>query len=340
MNLWRLLALALPAIESGLALVSTPGLTPALALAAALHTGAASSQTYPSRPVRIVVPFAAGGDLDTLVRFLGARVTDGLGQPVIVENRTGAGGNIGADAVAKAAPDGYTILIGSATTQAAAASLLKSIPYDPVKDFAPIARLGHIAQVLVVKADSPYKDVAGLVAAARAQPGKLNYGQGSSGNLLPAATLVKRLGLDVARVNYRSPPQAMAEVLSGQVQFMFIDLSAALGQIRAGTLRPLAVSSAGPSALLPGVPPIGDTLKGFELLTWFAMYAPAGTSAAVVDSLTAATRKALAIPAVAAKLADMGFEMYASTPAELAAFTAAEVAKWRALVAETGIEQE
>ncbi len=301
---------------------------------------ATPAAAWPDRPVKFVVSFAPGTATDNLARVLADALTTTLGQPIVIDNKPGAQGSIGANQVAKAAPDGYTILIGSATTQAAAASLLKSIPYDPVKDFAPIARLGHIAQVLVVKADSPYKDVAGLVAAARAQPGKLNYGQGSSGNLLPAATLVKRLGLDVARVNYRSPPQAMAEVLSGQVQFMFIDLSAALGQIRAGTLRPLAVSSAGPSALLPGVPPIGDTLKGFELLTWFAMYAPAGTSAAVVDSLTAATRKALAIPAVAAKLADMGFEMYASTPAELAAFTAAEVAKWRALVAETGIEQE
>jgi len=308
-----------------------------LLLAVLFATPAAA---WPDRPVKFVVSFAPGTATDNLARVLADALTATLGQPIVIDNKPGAQGSIGANQVAKAAPDGYTILIGSATTQAAAASLLKSIPYDPVKDFAPIARLGHIAQVLVVKADSPYNDVAGLVAAARAQPGKLNYGQGSSGNLLPAATLMKRLGLDVARVNYRSPPQAMADVLSGQVQFMFIDLSAALGQIRAGTLRPLAVSSAGPSALLPGVPPVGDTLKGFELLTWFAMYAPAGTSAAVVDSLNAATRKALATPAVAARLADMGFEMYAGTPAELAAFTAAEVAKWRALVAETGIEQE
>ncbi len=300
----------------------------------------APAQAWPDKPIRFVVSFAPGTATDNLARVLADALTQSLGQPIVIDNKPGAQGSIGANQVARAAPDGYTILIGSATTQAAAASLLKTIPYDPVKDFAPVTRLGHIAQVLVVKGDSPYKDVAALIAAARAQPGKLNYGQGSSGNLLPSATLAKRLGLDVVRVNYRSPPQAMAEVLSGQVQFMFIDLSAALGQIRAGALRPLAVSSAAPSALLPGVPPISDTLKGFELLTWFAMYAPAGTPAAVIDTLNAATRKALADPAVGRKLADMGFEMYASTPAELAAFTAAEVAKWRALVAETGIEQE
>ncbi len=301
---------------------------------------AAPAAAWPDRPVKFVVSFAPGTATDNLARVLADALTTTLGQPIVIDNKPGAQGSIGANQVAKAAPDGYTILIGSATTQAAAASLLKTVPYDPVKDFAPVTRLGHIAQVLVVKADAPYRDVAALVAAARAQPGKLNYGQGSSGNLLPSATLVKRLGLDVARVSYRSPPQAMAEVLSGQVQFMFIDLSAALGQIRAGTLRPLAVSSARESALLPGVPPIGDTLKGFELLTWFAMYAPAGTPAAIVDTLNAATRKALADPAVAAKLVAMGFEMYAGTPAELGAFTAAEVAKWKALVAETGIEQE
>ncbi len=316
------------------------GLTRALGILLAVLSFATPAQAWPDKPLKFIVSFAPGTATDNLARVLADALTASLGQPIVIDNKPGAQGSIGANQAAKAAPDGYTILIGSATTQAAAASLLKSIPYDPVKDFAPVTQLGHIAQVLVVKADSPYKDVAALVAAARAQPGKLNYGQGSSGNLLPAATLVKRLGLDVARVSYRSPPQAMAEVLSGQVQFMFIDLSAALGQIRAGTLRPLAVSSARESALLPGVPPIGDTLKGFELLTWFAMYAPAGTPVAIVERLNAATRKALADPAVARKLSDMGFEMYAGTPAELGAFTAAEVAKWKALVAETGIEQE
>ncbi|MBM3646759.1 MAG: tripartite tricarboxylate transporter substrate binding protein [Alphaproteobacteria bacterium] len=295
---------------------------------------------WPDRPIRFVVSFAPGTATDNLARVLADSMSATLGQPIVIDNKPGAQGSIGANQVAKAAPDGYTVLVGSATTQAAAAALLKSIPYDPVKDFAPVTRLGHIAQVLVVKADSPYRDVAGLVAAARADPGKLNYGQGSSGNLLPSATLVKRLGLDVARVNYRSPPQAMAEVLSGQVQFMFIDISAALGQIRSGTLRPLAVSAARESALLPGVPPITSVLPGFDLLTWFAMYVPAGTPAGVVEALNAAARKALADPAVAKKLADMGFEMYASSPAELAAFTADEVGKWKALVAETGIEQE
>ncbi len=298
------------------------------------------AHAWPDKPLKFIVSFAPGTATDNLARVLADALTASLGQPIVIDNKPGAQGSIGANQAAKAAPDGYTLLIGSATTQAAAASLLKSIPYDPVKDFAPVTQLGHIAQVLIVKADSPYRDVAALVAAARAQPGKLNYGQGSSGNLLPSATLVKRLGLDVARVNYRSPPQAMAEVLSGQVQFMFIDLSAALGQIRAGTLRPLAVSSARESVLLPGVPPIADTLKGFELLTWFAMYAPAGTPAAIVDTLNIATRKALADAVVAAKLVAMGFEMYASTPADLGAFTTAEVAKWKSLVAETGIEQE
>ncbi|MCA0304436.1 MAG: tripartite tricarboxylate transporter substrate binding protein [Proteobacteria bacterium] len=295
---------------------------------------------WPDRPIRFVVSFAPGTATDNLARVLAEPMAATLGQPIVIENKPGAQGSIGATQVARAAPDGYSVLVGSATTQAAAASLLKSIPYDPVRDFEPVTALGHIAQVLVVRADSPYRDVAALVAAARANPGKLNYGQGSSGNLLPAATLVKRLGLDVARVNYRSPPQAMAEVLSGQVQFMFIDVSAALGQIRSGALRALAVSSAGESALLPGVPPISRVLPGFELLTWFAMYLPAGTPAAIVEALGGAARKALADPAVARKLSEMGFETYTGTPVELAAFTRGEVDKWKGLVAETGIEQE
>lgn len=295
---------------------------------------------WPDRPIRFVVSFAPGTATDNLARLIAEPMAATLGQPIVIENKPGAQGSIGATQVARAAPDGYSVLVGSATTQAAAASLLKSIPYDPVRDFEPVTALGHIAQVLVVRADSPYRDVAALVAAARANPGKLNYGQGSSGNLLPAATLVKRLGLDVARVNYRSPPQAMAEVLSGQVQFMFIDVSAALGQIRSGALRALAVSSAGESALLPGVPPISRVLPGFELLTWFAMYLPAGTPAAIVETLGGAARKALADPAVARKLSEMGFETYTGTPAELAAFTRGEVDKWKGLVAETGIEQE
>jgi tripartite-type tricarboxylate transporter receptor subunit TctC len=299
-----------------------------------------AAAAWPDRPIRFVVSFAPGTATDNLARVLADSMSATLGQPVVIDNKPGAQGSIGANQVAKAAGDGYTVLVGSATTQAAAAALLKSIPYDPVKDFAPVTKLGHIAQVLVVKADAPYRDVAALVAAARANPGKLNYGQGSSGNLLPSATLAKRLGVDIARVNYRSPPQAMAEVLSGQIQFMFIDTSASLGQIRAGALRPLAISAARESALLPGVPPIAQILPGFDLSTWFAMYVPAGTPAGIVEALNAAVRKALADPAVAKKLAGMGFEVYASSPAELAAFTADEVAKWKGLVAETGIEQE
>jgi len=295
---------------------------------------------WPDRSLRFVVSFAPGTATDNLARVLADAMSPALGQPIVIENKPGAQGSIGANQVAKAAPDGYTILVGSATTQAAAASLLKSITYDPVRDFAPIARLGHIAQVLVVPAESAIRSVADLVAAARARPGALNYGQGSSGNLLPSATLAKRLGLEVTRVNYRSPPQAMAEVLSGQVQFMFIDVSAALGRIRAGKLRALAVSAARPGPLLPGVPSIAETLPGFELLTWFAMYAPAGTSAAIVDRMNAACRVAFADATVARRLAEMGFDVYASTPAEAGAFTAAEVGKWKALVAETGIEPE
>ena len=308
------------------------------ALLAAAIPLTALAQAWPERPIRAFVPFAPGTATDNLARVVAEPISAALGQPIVIENRAGAGGSIGALAASRAAPDGYSLLFGSATTQAANVSLIRNLPYDPVRDFAPISRLGHIAQVLVVHPSVPAQTVQEFVAWLRANPGR-NFAAASSGNLAPAAFLVKRLGLEAQGVTYRSPPQALTDVMAGQVPFMFIDMSAVLGHVRAGAVRALAVTSATPSTLLPEVPSLASTvLPGFELLTWFGLYGPAGLPAPMVERLNTEVRAVLARPEVVRRLIGMGFEAQSSTPAELAEFTRSEVEKWRGLVAETGME--
>ena len=306
------------------------------ALPTALPTMAFAQASWPERPIRAFVPFAPGTATDNLARVVVEPMGAALGQPIVIENRAGAGGAIGAQAAARSAPDGYSLLFGSATTQAANVSLIRNLPYDPVRDFAPISRLGHIAQVLVVHPSVPAQTAAEFVAWLRANPGR-NFASASSGNLAPAAFLVKRLGLDATGVTYRSPPQALTDVMAGVLPFMFIDMSAVLGHVRAGAVRALAVTSARPSLLLPEVPPLADTvLPGFELLTWFGLYGPAGLPEPMVTRLNAEARAAMARPEVVQRLIGMGFEAQSSTAAELGAFTRSEIEKWRGLVAETG----
>ena len=304
----------------------------------ALPRAAQAQASWPDRPIRAFVPFAPGTATDNLARVVIEPMGAALGQPIMVENRAGAGGSIGAQAAARAAPDGYSLLFGSATTQAANVSLIRNLPYDPVRDFSPISRLAHIAQVLVVHPTVPAQNVQQFVEWLRANPGR-NFASASSGNLAPAAFLVKRLGLDAQGVTYRSPPQALTDVMAGVVPFMFIDMSAVLGHVRAGAVRALAVTSAAPSALLPQVPSLAATvLPGFELLTWMGLYGPAGLPAPMVTRLNTEARAALARPEVVARLLGMGFETQSSTPEELADFTRSEIEKWRGLVAETGME--
>lgn len=309
----------------------------ALLAAAALPWAAHAQGSWPERPIRAFVPFAPGTATDNLARVVIEPMGAALGQPIVIENRAGAGGSIGA-AAARSAPDGYSLLFGSATTQAANVSLIRNLPYDPARDFSPISRLAHIAQVLVVHPSVPARTAQEFVAWLRANPGK-NFASASSGNLAPAAFLVKRLGLEAQGVTYRSPPQALTDVMAGVVPFMFIDMSAVLGHVRAGAVRALAVTSATPSALLPEVPSLASTvLPGFELLTWMGLYGPAGLPAPMVTRLNTEARAALARPEVVARLLAMGFEAQSSTPEELADFTRSEIEKWRGLVAETGME--
>jgi tripartite-type tricarboxylate transporter receptor subunit TctC len=309
-----------------------------VAAASMMPLVARAQGAWPERPIRAFVPFAPGTATDNLARVVIEPMGAALGQPIVIENRAGAGGAIGAQAAARSAPDGYSLLFGSATTQAANVSLIRNLPYDPARDFSPISRLAHIAQVLVVHPSVPAQTVQEFVAWLRANPGK-NFASASSGNLAPAAFLVKRLGLEAQGVTYRSPPQALTDVMAGVVPFMFIDMSAVLGHVRAGAVRALAVTSATPSALLPEVPSLAATvLPGFELLTWMGLYGPAGLAEAMVNRLNAEARAALARPEIVQRLLAMGFEAQSSTPAELGEFTRSEIEKWRGLVAETGME--
>ena len=295
---------------------------------------------YPSKAVKFVVPFAPGTAVDVLARLIGDKVAGDLKQPMVIENRPGAQGSIAADAVAKAAPDGYTFVFGSTTTHAANPSLFKKLPYDPVQDFEPVAKFATIPYVVAVNADLPVATVAELAANARQNPGKLSYAYGSSGNLIPAAIFAKRLGLDIAGIPYKSPPQAVTDTIGGQTQIIFIDLSGGLPHIRSKKLRALAVTTEKPSKYLPDVPVLAKTLEGFDYTTWFAMYAPAGTPKDIVATMSRSVLKAITQADVREKLEAQGFEITTGTPEELRVFTAAEVLKFAKLTAEANIPKE
>jgi tripartite-type tricarboxylate transporter receptor subunit TctC len=312
----------------------------ALVPAALVPAVARAQGSWPDRPVRFFVGFAPGTATDNLARVIADALGPVLGQPVVIENRAGAQGTIAGNAVARAPADGYSVLMGSGTTHGAASSLLKSIPYDAIRDFTPVLRLGHITQVLVVRADHPARDLDGFVTYLKGNPGRMNYGSGSSGNLLPMASLLRHVGAEAQMVTYRSPPQALTDLIAGQIGFMCIDLSAGIGAIRAGTVRALAISSSRPSPHLPGVPSMAAVMPGFNFETWFGMYLPANAPPAIVARLAEATRGVLEKPETWTRLGPMGFEQSMGDAAELARTTAIDLARWREVVQQLGIEPE
>lgn len=309
---------------------------------AALSTAPAWTQEtpWPTRPLRIIVPFGAGSGNDIVARLVGDHLSRALGQPVVVDNRAGGNGTIGADAAARSAPDGYTLFVTTNTTQAAAPSLMKKINYDPIKDFAPIGRIANTPALLLVHPSLPVKTLADLVALAKARPGKLTYASGSAGTLVPGAMLTSMAGIDMLHVPYKSIPLGLNDVVAGQVDMMFTDMATGTPQVKGGKLRALGVSSAAPVPALPDVPPIAQTLKGFELLAWYAMYAPAGTPAPVIDRLNRELRAFVGNPATQERLAALGLQPMTSTPAELADFGRGELARWARLIQQAGIQPE
>src|SRR5262245_59229817 len=248
----------------------------------------ASAETYPVRPVTIVTPFAAGSQTDAAARLLGQSLQDALGQSFVVENKAGAGGLLAANAVARAKPDGYTLLLTTNSTHSAIA-LFKSVPYDPIKDFAPIARLGNFPSFIAVNSSLPIMSMAELVANAKANPGKLSYGVGNSTGQIVGETLKKRTSIDIVRVSYRSNPTAMSDLIAGHIQVMVPDMNTGMPQVNAQKIRPLAVLTKEGNPLLPNVPTLDATvMPGFEILAWAGLFAPANTPPEIVNTLAEA----------------------------------------------------
>lgn len=317
----------------------------ALAFAAALTLGSASlahaTDAYPAKPITFVVPFAAGSATDSLARALGTAVSAQTKQPVIVENKAGASGMMAAQAVARAAPDGYTVLIATNTTHAANEHLFKKLGYDPVKDFAPVTALAKGYQVLVVNANSPYKSLADLLAAAKKAPGKLSFGSGSASSRVAGELFQQMAGVEILHVPYKSNPLAITDLLGGQIDMMVPDTATGVPQIKSGKLRALGVTSPKRLALLPDVPTISDAgVKGYEMSYWFAAWVPAHTPPAVVnrlhDLLVAGTTSA----AAKSFFETGGSEAFTTTPDGLAKFQVEESQKWGKVIKAAGIEPE
>ena len=297
------------------------------------------AQPYPSKPIRFVVPYPAGGPLDTVARLLAQKVSESTKQPVVVDNKPGAGGNIGADTVAKAAPDGYTILMGAVATHAINPWLYASMPYDAVRDFAPVTQVASTPNVLVVHPSIPAANAREFIAYAKANPGKLNFGSGSTGSAGHlAGELFKTLaGVDMAHVPYKGAAPAMQDLIGGQIHLMFDNLASALTQVRAGKVKALAVTTAQRSALAPELPTIAEAgLAGFDVSTWFGIFAPAGTPRAALERLHAEFTRALAAPDVRERMLNLGAEPVGSRPEEFAAYIRRESEKYARLVKASG----
>jgi tripartite-type tricarboxylate transporter receptor subunit TctC len=310
----------------------------AVPVAVVLAPPAAQAQDFPSRPVKMVVPFGPGTTTDIVSRVIAEGLGKALGETVVVENRSGAGGSIGTDLVAKAAPDGYTIVMGTVGTHAINTALYSRLPYDAQKDFVPIAFAGYTPTLLVVAGDSDIRSLKDLAAAA-AKPGGISFasaGNGTSGHL--AGELLKsKLGGEVVHVPYKQGSLAMSDVMSGQVQFMFYHPAAVMPHVKSGKLRALGASGLARSSAAPDVAPIAEQgYEGFDLVAWFMLYAPAGTPAPVVARLRQAAGQALASEDIRGKLGAQGVELREMKPDELGAFGAAEIAKWSDLVRRSG----
>jgi tripartite-type tricarboxylate transporter receptor subunit TctC len=301
----------------------------------------ARAQSYPTRPVRIIVVAAAGGGADITARLMGQWLAERLGQPFIIENRPGAGGNIGTEAVVRASPDGYTLLLVG-LNNAVSATLYQKLNFDFIRDIAPVAGIIRAPNVMEVNPAVPAKTVPEFIAYAKANPGKINMASAGTGSTPHVAgELFKMMtGLDMLHVPYRGGAPAMTDLISGQVQVMFEPVAGPLEHIRAGRLRALAVTTATRSAALPDLPTVGEFVPGYEASSWYGIGAPRGTPAEIVDALNKAVNAGLADPKLMARLADLGAAVLAGTPADFGRLIAEETEKWGKVVKFSGAKAE
>ncbi len=312
------------------------------ALAAGLAAPAAWSQAWPAKPIKILVGVTPGGTTDTLARFLGQEMSKELGQPVIVENRAGAGGNIAAEAVAKSAPDGYTLLFVNTSHSVNMGLYGARVPYDAVKDFTPVTQVSTGPAVLVASRDFPAKDAKDVIAMAKAQPGKLDFAIGGLGTSIHmAGELFKMMaGVDITNIPYKGSNPALLDVVGGQVKLMFAPVINAVPQVKAGKVKALGVTSTTRIPALPDVPPISDVVPGYECAAYFGLLGPANLPKDVLARLHATAAKAAQSPELRARLEPDGSRVVGGTPEEFRAFLAADVEKWRQVVKATGAKPE
>lgn len=306
-----------------------------------LTASAAMSQAYPSAPVTLVVPFAAGSGTDAVARIVGKKLGDRLKQPVLIENKAGASAQIAAQHVAKAKPDGYTLLMTTNTSHSANPSLISNLKYDPIKDFTPVARVGELPFAVVVNQNDPAKTLKEWVDLAKANPGKFSYATPNSTSLVASETIKRIAGLNVVGIPYKSSPQALTDLMGGSVQMYVVDLGSGMGMIKAGSVRVLGVTTKDPLKLLPGVPPVAKVVPGFDLTSWNGIFGPAGMPKAIVDKLNTELEAVLADKEVQEKLSQLGFETWPTkTPEEFAKYVADQLANWSSLIKQAGLRPE
>ena len=311
----------------------------AAAAATTLAAGPAAAQAYTNKPITMIVLFSAGGTTDILARIVGQALSTELGQSVVIDNRAGAGGNIGGQLAARAPADGYTLFMGTVGTHAINEALYKKMPFNPIKDFAPLSRVANVPNLLVAHPAQPFKTVSELIAYAKANPGKVNFGSSGSGSSIHlSGELFKSMAkVDMVHIPYKGSAPAVNDLLGNQIAIMFDNMPSAIQHVRAGKLRPIAVTTAKRSPELPDVPTIAESgVPGYEATSWFGLFAVAGTPAPIVTQLNKALVKVLNQPDVKAKIVAQGGEVVAETPEQFAAFIKAETAKWGKVVKESG----
>jgi len=321
--------------------VAALALARTIAIAIALAAATAIAQEYPSKPITLVVPFAAGSGTDGVARIVGQKLGERLKHQVIVENRAGASAQIAAEYVAKAKPDGYTLFMTTNTSHSANPSLFKTLRYDPIKDFTPIVRVGELPFALAVNPKLPVSSTRELLNYAKANPGKISYATPNSTSLVASETMKKQAQVDIVGVQYKSSPQALTDLVGGQLEMYIVDLGSGLAMLKGGKVKTLAVTPARGTKILPGVPPIADALPGFDLTSWNGIFGPAGLPRPIVDKLNAEVLAVLAEKDVQEKLASIGFEVWPSrSPDEFAKYVGDQLALWTRLIKDAGIKPE